>query len=172
MSVPAATAVKPAIKPKPKPRAPSSAAANTAGPVSENTTISTGTSSEIPVTAVRRTDLTTTAPAHATTSSNDTRSSSSNKVRSSKSEQQKSINMDANGFILRPDVREDEEQHVKLNEMIELLVAAGYFRARIRGLSDFDKIIGGICWAIEMCDMDVDIEHLLFHENLTIGQKM
>jgi hypothetical protein len=23
-----------------------------------------------------------------------------------------------------------------------------------------------------MCDMDVDIEHLLFHENLTIGQKM
>lgn len=70
-----------------------------------------------------------------------------------------------------PDVREDEEQGIRLQEMIELLVAAGYFRARIKGLSDFDKIIGGMCWAIEMCDVDIDVD-LVFHDTLTIGQKM
>lgn len=39
------------------------------------------------------------------------------------------------------DVREDPEQIERLNEIIELLVAAGYFRARIKGLSSFDKVI-------------------------------
>jgi hypothetical protein len=38
-------------------------------------------------------------------------------------------------------VREDEEQKVKLQEIVDLLVAAGYFRARIKGLSSFDKVI-------------------------------
>jgi hypothetical protein len=39
-----------------------------------------------------------------------------------------------------PDVREDEEQSVKMQEMINLLVAGGYFRARIKGLNNFDKV--------------------------------
>ncbi|KAG7163838.1 Coiled-coil domain-containing protein 93-like [Homarus americanus] len=69
------------------------------------------------------------------------------------------------------DVREDEDQGVKLSEIIELLVAAGYFRARIKGLSPFDKIVGGMTWCIETCNFDVDVD-LLFHENLTIGQKI
>jgi hypothetical protein len=38
-------------------------------------------------------------------------------------------------------VREDEEQKIKLQEIVDLLVAAGYFRARIKGLSSFDKVI-------------------------------
>jgi hypothetical protein len=38
------------------------------------------------------------------------------------------------------ETREDEEQNVKLTEILELLVAAGYFRARIKGLSPFDKV--------------------------------
>lgn len=38
------------------------------------------------------------------------------------------------------DVREDEEQNVKLGQTIDLLLAAGYFRARIKGLSPFDKV--------------------------------
>jgi hypothetical protein len=38
-------------------------------------------------------------------------------------------------------VREDEEQKIKLQEIVDLLVAAGYFRARIKGLSPFDKVI-------------------------------
>lgn len=69
------------------------------------------------------------------------------------------------------DIREDEDQSVKLSEIVELLVAAGYFRARIKGLSPFDKIVGGMTWCIETCNFDVDVD-LLFHENLTIGQKI
>ena len=37
-------------------------------------------------------------------------------------------------------MREDEEQNVKLSESIDLLLAAGYFRARIKGLTPFDKV--------------------------------
>lgn len=42
-------------------------------------------------------------------------------------------------YVLQVETREDEEQNVKLQETIELLLAAGYFRARIKGLSPFDK---------------------------------
>ena len=43
-------------------------------------------------------------------------------------------------ICLQFDVREDEEQAVKLGQTIDLLLAAGYFRARIKGLSPFDKV--------------------------------
>lgn len=69
------------------------------------------------------------------------------------------------------DVREDEDQDVKLQESINLLLAAGYFRARIKGLSPFDKIVGGMTWCIQGSNFDVDVD-LLFQENSTIGQKM
>lgn len=69
------------------------------------------------------------------------------------------------------ETREDEEQAVKLQEIIDLLLAAGYFRARIKGLSSFDKVVGGMTWCIETCNVDIDID-LLFQENLTIGQKI
>ena len=69
------------------------------------------------------------------------------------------------------ETREDEEQGVKFEETIELLLAAGYFRARIKGLSPFDKIVGGMVWCITTCDFDVDVD-LLFQENSTIGQKI
>jgi hypothetical protein len=48
------------------------------------------------------------------------------------------------------EVREDEEQKIKLQEIIDLLVAAGYFRARIKGLSSFDKVM---CKCNEHCGM-------------------
>ncbi|GIZ04140.1 coiled-coil domain-containing protein 93 [Caerostris extrusa] len=69
------------------------------------------------------------------------------------------------------EVREDEEQERKFHEIIELLLAAGYFRARIKGLSPFDKVVGGMTWCIEVCNVDIDVD-LLFQENLTIGQKI
>nr|KAF6449806.1 coiled-coil domain containing 93 [Molossus molossus] len=69
------------------------------------------------------------------------------------------------------ETREDEEQNVKLTEILELLVAAGYFRARIKGLSPFDKVVGGMTWCIATCNFDVDVD-LLFQENSTIGQKI
>lgn len=81
------------------------------------------------------------------------------------------LSCDSGGRVLKFDVREDEEQSVKLKEITELLVAAGYFRGRIKGLSDFDRVIGGMCWAIQLCDVGLDTD-LLFNENLSIGQKI
>ncbi|XP_044765792.1 coiled-coil domain-containing protein 93 [Coccinella septempunctata] len=69
------------------------------------------------------------------------------------------------------DVREDLEQSEKLQEIIDILVAAGYFRARIKNLSSFDKVVGGMTWCIEFCNVEVDVD-LLFQENSTIGQKI
>ncbi|KAH0554784.1 hypothetical protein KQX54_012697 [Cotesia glomerata] len=73
--------------------------------------------------------------------------------------------------MLQPDICNDNEQTIKFNEIVDLLVAAGYFRARIKGLSNFDKVIGGITWCIESCNFDVNV-NFLFHENLSIGQKI
>ncbi|KAG7296188.1 hypothetical protein JYU34_021289 [Plutella xylostella] len=69
------------------------------------------------------------------------------------------------------EVREDAEQIVKWHEIADALVAAGYYRAQLQGLSAFDKIVGGLTWCIELCDIDVDVS-LLFEENLTIGKKI
>lgn len=57
------------------------------------------------------------------------------------------------------------------DEIIEMLLAAGYFRVRIAGLSEFDKVIGGLCWCItsSLEALDVDI---FFQENPSIGQKL
>ncbi|XP_069791324.1 coiled-coil domain-containing protein 93 isoform X1 [Narcine bancroftii] len=78
---------------------------------------------------------------------------------------------DQEGKVIEVETREDEEQNVKLAEILELLVAAGYFRARIKGLSPFDKVVGGMTWCITTCNFDIDVD-LLFQENSTIGQKI
>ncbi|XP_072435719.1 coiled-coil domain-containing protein 93 isoform X1 [Chiloscyllium punctatum] len=78
---------------------------------------------------------------------------------------------DQEGNVIEVETREDEEQSIKLTEILELLVAAGYFRARIKGLSPFDKVVGGMTWCITTCSFDIDVD-LLFQENSTIGQKI
>uniref|UniRef100_A0A673HKL7 Coiled-coil domain-containing protein 93 n=1 Tax=Sinocyclocheilus rhinocerous TaxID=307959 RepID=A0A673HKL7_9TELE len=78
---------------------------------------------------------------------------------------------DQEGNLIKVETREDEEQSVKLAEILELLLAAGYFRARIKGLSPFDKVVGGMTWCITTCNFDIDVD-LLFQENSTIGQKI
>ncbi|XP_059610807.1 coiled-coil domain-containing protein 93 [Phlebotomus argentipes] len=78
---------------------------------------------------------------------------------------------DAEGREIQVERREDEEQNLKQQEIFDILVAAGYFRARIKGLSAFDKIVGGMVWCMEACDFDVDVD-LLYSENLIIGQKI
>ncbi|XP_054882153.1 LOW QUALITY PROTEIN: coiled-coil domain-containing protein 93-like [Poeciliopsis prolifica] len=78
---------------------------------------------------------------------------------------------DQEGQLIQVESREDEEQTVKLAEILELLLAAGYFRARIKGLSPFDKVVGGMTWCITTCNFDIDVD-LLFQENSTIGQKI
>lgn len=43
-------------------------------------------------------------------------------------------------YLIKIDVREDEEQIVKFMEITKMLVIAGYYRARIKGLTNFDKV--------------------------------
>ena len=62
-------------------------------------------------------------------------------------------------------------RQAKYLDIIELLVAAGYFRARISSLSPFDRVIGGLAWCLTNSAVDVDVD-VVFVENSTIGQKM
>ena len=62
-------------------------------------------------------------------------------------------------------------QRQKYEEIIEILLTAGYFRARITDLSEFDKVVGGMCWSITSSGEDVDVD-ILFQENSTIGQRI
>jgi hypothetical protein len=78
---------------------------------------------------------------------------------------------DADGKEIDVEIREDTEAAQSRKKIFDLLLSSGYFRVMIKTLSDFDKIVGGMTWCIEACDFDVDVD-LLFHENLTIGQKM
>lgn len=78
---------------------------------------------------------------------------------------------DADGNEVDVEIREDTESVQYRKKIFDLLLSAGYFRSMIKNLSDFDKIVGGMTWCIEACDFDVDVD-LLFHESLTIGQKM
>lgn len=56
-------------------------------------------------------------------------------------------------------------------EVIQILLSAGYFRVRIASLSEFDKVVGGLCWCITSSGEDVDVD-ILFQENSTIGQRI
>lgn len=51
------------------------------------------------------------------------------------------------------------------------LVEAGYFRARITSLSDFDKIIGGMAWAIQVFSHDINIP-IIYKDTMPLGQKI
>lgn len=66
---------------------------------------------------------------------------------------------------------DDPEQARKYEEIVELLQAAGYFRVRIAALTKFDKVVGGLAWAIANSGVAADVQ-VLFVENSTIGQKI
>jgi hypothetical protein len=78
---------------------------------------------------------------------------------------------DSDGNEIEVEIRQDSEATECRKKIIDLLLSAGYFRVMIKNLSDFDKIVGGITWCMEACEQNVDVD-LLFHENLTIGQKI
>ena len=63
----------------------------------------------------------------------------------------------------------EADAQARYNEIVDLLVAAGYHRARISALSPFDKVVGGMAWCMTATSVDVDIAFL---ENATIGQKI
>lgn len=62
-------------------------------------------------------------------------------------------------------------QQKKYAEIVESLIAAGYYRAQITTLGEFDKVVGGLCWCITVSGEDVDVD-ILFQENSTIGQRI
>lgn len=64
--------------------------------------------------------------------------------------------------------QQEAEQAELLQKLQDLLIAAGYFRARLN-ISAFDKILGAMCWCIAGSNFDVDIE---FEDDLTMGQKV
>ncbi|CAF2041245.1 unnamed protein product [Rotaria magnacalcarata] len=84
---------------------------------------------------------------------------------------QKMNTLDEEGRARQFDVREDPEQKAKCDQTMELLLAAGYFRVRIKGLSEFDKVVGGLAWSIQACNFIVDID-VLYQENAILGQKI
>ena len=66
------------------------------------------------------------------------------------------------------DMQEEAAQEL-LQKICDILIAAGYFRARLSTLDPFDKILGGICWSIAGSNFDIDIE---FADDLNMGQKI
>lgn len=58
-----------------------------------------------------------------------------------------------------------------MESITEALVQAGYFRARISTLSDFDKIIGGMAWAMQVFSYDIDI-NIFYTDTLDLGEKI
>jgi hypothetical protein len=66
---------------------------------------------------------------------------------------------------------EVELQKRRFDDLIELLLAAGYFRARIASLTPFDRVIGGLTWCISNSHIDVDID-MFFQEDSNIGFQM
>jgi hypothetical protein len=63
----------------------------------------------------------------------------------------------------------DKDSEAMYSKIVDLLVVAGYFRARIQSLEPFDKILGGIVWTLTGSFTDVDIE---FKEEMNITEKM
>ena len=58
-----------------------------------------------------------------------------------------------------------------LEELLSVLLSAGYFRARVAALSAFDKVVGGLCWCITSSGIVVDVD-VFYDEELALGQKM
>lgn len=66
---------------------------------------------------------------------------------------------------------EKQLQQNALNELVGLLLSAGYFRARVSTLTPFDKVVGGMCWSITSSGAAVDVD-ILYKEDLNLGQKI
>ena len=66
---------------------------------------------------------------------------------------------------------DEDNQAFTMQQIVDMLVAAGYFRARISGLDAFDKIVGGMSWAITASGVPVEVD-VNFKENANIGEKM
>ena len=66
---------------------------------------------------------------------------------------------------------DEDEQAFAMQKITDMLIAAGYFRARISGLDIFDRVVGGMSWGITASGVPVEID-VNFKENANIGEKM
>ena len=64
---------------------------------------------------------------------------------------------------------QEQQQQEQLQAINDILVAAGYFRARLATIDPFDKLLGGMCWSIAGSNFDIDIE---FADDLNMGAKI
>ena len=62
--------------------------------------------------------------------------------------------------------REDTEYFQKITDM---LLGAGYFRARLNNIEPFDKILGGLTWCITGLMYSAEMD---FRDDLTLGEKV
>lgn len=67
-----------------------------------------------------------------------------------------------------------QDQDQNLTQIIDILLAAGYFRARVASLSPFDKvnptqILGGMAWCITLANEEISIE---FSDEMNMKRKM
>ena len=79
--------------------------------------------------------------------------------------------MFAGGLVANPSATTQEEDTTQeISEQINnMLLAAGYFKARLQNIKPFDKILGGLAWSISAANTEVNIE---FNEDMTMGQKI
>ena len=66
---------------------------------------------------------------------------------------------------------DEDDQARTMQQILDMLIAAGYFRARVSGLNIFDKIVGGMSWAITASGVPVEVD-VNFKENANIGEQM
>eukprot|EP00467_Chlorarachnion_reptans_P018897 CAMPEP_0114507390 /NCGR_PEP_ID=MMETSP0109-20121206/11984_1 /TAXON_ID=29199 /ORGANISM="Chlorarachnion reptans, Strain CCCM449" /LENGTH=640 /DNA_ID=CAMNT_0001686139 /DNA_START=37 /DNA_END=1959 /DNA_ORIENTATION=- len=69
------------------------------------------------------------------------------------------------------DQERNPERLLQLKRICDMLLAAGYFRARIPMLSPFDKVVGGLVWGITASNVNLDVD-IIFQENSTIGERV
>ena len=58
---------------------------------------------------------------------------------------------------------------MSLQQISDMLLAAGYFRARIPTLPPFDKILGALAWGITLSNEEITLE---FSDEMNMGKKL
>ena len=66
---------------------------------------------------------------------------------------------------------EKAAQSSALEGLLSVLLSAGYFRVRSPKLTPFDKVVGGLCWAITGSGVAVNVD-VLYDEDLPLGAKI
>ena len=70
--------------------------------------------------------------------------------------------------MLQLDNKVEDEDQRNLQEICDMLISGGYFRARLN-IDPFDKILGGMCFSITGSNNEIDLE---FEDDLDRGQKV